>query len=364
MVVALLGCHEVVLEEGATVAACEDDDRDGYGPGCWRGPDCNDQYSSRHPGAPEACNTEDDDCDGRVDEGLGAGALCMLACGRTGQLLCSADETRLVCRSTLPEVGCNGQDDDCDGLVDEVEVDDTHCDTGLPGPCADGYLSCRNGMLECINRVAPETVEERCNLRDDDCDGAVDEGPQGGNVTRECYYAAEETEGVGRCRPGTMTCHEGRLGPCTGLIAPQREACNLADDDCDGRVDEVGDCRCEAGTLRVCGAGEPAGVGTCTAGVQTCTPEGFWGTCEGSVAPALEFCSGLDEDCDGAVDESTGVENPGCSVGVGGCRRGGILTCVEGELRCKGEAGAPQIELCDDDLEDEDCDGQVDEGCP
>lgn len=51
-------------------ATCTDADADGYGPGCARGPDCNDTNAAVNPGRPERCgNAVDDNCNGQTDEG-------------------------------------------------------------------------------------------------------------------------------------------------------------------------------------------------------------------------------------------------------------------------------------------------------
>jgi len=51
-------------------APCQDQDGDGFGLSCARGPDCNDQDATVHPGQVEACNYRDDDCNGLVDDAL------------------------------------------------------------------------------------------------------------------------------------------------------------------------------------------------------------------------------------------------------------------------------------------------------
>ncbi|QDG51729.1 hypothetical protein FIV42_13520 [Persicimonas caeni] len=46
------------------------------------------------------------------------------------------------------------------------------CDTGLPGRCGQGKISCDSGTEECVQTLAP--MPEICNGLDDDCNGQVD----------------------------------------------------------------------------------------------------------------------------------------------------------------------------------------------
>ncbi|MCC6216529.1 MAG: hypothetical protein IT376_16825 [Polyangiaceae bacterium] len=149
---------------------------------------------------------------------------------------------------------------------------------------------------------------------------------------------------------------------------PTAEACgNGLDDDQNGFVDEG--CTCSVGATQACYSGVPplAGVGACARGTQTCQISGEfgqWGPCAGSGAPGVEVCEGAaDENCNGLVDESCGCcsgEVRECGIAQGACTLGS-QTCEAGVWgACSG--GTPGTEVCNDQA-DNDCDGQVDEGC-
>lgn len=104
------------------------------------------------------------------------------------------------------------------------------------------------------------------------------------------------------------------LGEPSGDACVRRaERCDGVDEDCDGRIDERLDG--EGPLERPCPFGPPA-VGVCRTGAQRCRDGAWEEACEGTVAPAAESgaCDGLDEDCDGRVDESAPCN--GCPVGV------------------------------------------------
>jgi hypothetical protein len=131
---------------------------------------------------------------------------------------------------------------------------------------------------------------------------------------------------------------------------PAAETCNGIDDDCDGTIDN--------GVTRptTCGTGAcaAAGIETCTAGVwggDTCAP-GLAGT---------EICNGIDDDCDGTVDN--GIASIPTSCGVGACARTGSTTCIGGVAGDSCTPGTPAAaETCGNGIDDN-CNGAIDDNC-
>ncbi len=108
-----------------------------------------------------------------------------------------------------------------------------------------------------------------------------------------------------------------------------------------------------------CGPGESRpceranAFGRC-AGVEPCV-SGSFGTCDAPEA-ALESCNGIDDDCDGNIDEDSIMGSPACMPPGSLCP--GRLECQEGQEVCVEVASTEEV--CD--LIDNDCDGDVDEG--
>lgn len=128
-------------------------------------------------GGPEVCNNLDDDCDGSTDEGdPGGGGGCVTGtpgiCS-AGTLHCSGGSVVCQPNATPTTEVCNGLDDNCNGTTDEG-TGGAACDTGQPGVCGPGTEACQAGTLNCIQTTAGST--ELCETgQDEDCNGEVDE---------------------------------------------------------------------------------------------------------------------------------------------------------------------------------------------
>ncbi|MCB9642230.1 MAG: SH3 domain-containing protein [Myxococcales bacterium] len=169
--------------------------------------------------------------------------------------------------------------------------------------------------------------------------------------TRACYTGPSGTKGVGICKEGTQGCSSGKWGSCSGEVKPGKESCNGKDDDCDSKVDE----------------GNPGGGGNCTdkgcTGAELC--ENGKIVCRTTGGGSTETCDGIDNDCNGQIDD--GVTRPCYSGppntnGVGRCK-GGTQSCTLGKWgACTDEILPGATEVCGNNTDDN-CDGQVDEGC-
>lgn len=80
--------------------------------------------------------------------------------------------------------------------------------------------------------------------------------------------------------------------------------------------------------------------------------------CASPVAPGIEACDGIDNDCDGVTDESFGTET--CGIGV--CRRT-MDRCIAGRWQMCTPSAPDPFETCGNGLDDN-CNGLVDEDCP
>jgi hypothetical protein len=276
--------------------------------------------------ATEECDGADDNCDGQVDEGCsctngqtqpcyaGPGGTQNVGTCKSGTQTCAGGAWGACNGQVLPGTElCNNTDDDCDGAKDEGNPESgATCNTGQAGPCAAGLTSCQSGIKVCVGTTAPST--EVCDAKDNNCNGATDEGNPGSGLP--C-----STGIPGPCGPGITSCTSGSI-VCNGNVQPSTEVCDTVDNNCNGQADEG--CQCVNGAMQGCYTGPPGtqGIGPCHGGTQTCA-SGQWGSCVGQVIPSSETCAnGQDENCSGQADENCGCTHDLCTVGpvlVAGC---------------------------------------------
>ena len=372
--------------------------------------DCDDGDASAHPGADEYCDGADNDCDGDVDEddaidattwyldadGDGYGdptqsaAACAQPVGYAADAL-DCDDADGAVHPAASEI-CNGVDDDCDGDVDEDDAVDAatwYVDADL-----DGYGDGATGVQGCTQpsgAVADATdcddadaaihpgASELCDGVDNDCDGAVDEDDAIDALT---WYADSDGDGYGDAGALTAACtlpsgHVADSSDCddrNNTVHPgAAESCDSLDNDCDGSVDEGVQSTWYADA-------DSDGYGDASSSADACArPSGFVADAtdcddgDGAVNPlASERCDGVDNDCDGTVDEDDAIDAPVWYIDSDGDGYGATsyttAACIQpagysaDATDCNdfdGDDYPGARELCDG--VDNDCDGDVDE---
>jgi len=398
------------------------------------GDDCDDSRGTIHPDAVELCGGLDDDCDGLVDEAdpdLQGTATFYLDGDADGYGLASG--TASGCTAPLGYAALSGDCNDSDTAyhpgaseTDCHDPADYNCDgsTGYADLDGDGWVACE----ECDDgdTAAHPGATELCDGRDNDCDGTVDEDDADDAPT---WYADADSDGFGdpaasarACSVPTgfvsdaTDCDDARSATHPGAL----EWCNGHDDNCDGTTDE--DEAIDAPAWYADADSDGYGVDTST-DVSCEAPDGFaalpgdcddadsaynpgvteddcgdlsdyncdgatgytdadgdgWAACEecddsdARINPdATEVCDGVDDDCDGIVDEADAEDALTWYADADGDGYGDAAAITDA---CSAPSGTvPGASDCDDsdaathpgaleycDGHDDDCDGVTDE---
>jgi hypothetical protein len=345
----------------------KDDDNDSYADPL----DCKPLDPKVNPGMDEKCNGHDDDCDGAVDDenalgckvyyidedadGFGVAAQLKCLCAKAGafttMLAGDCVDSDAAVNPSAAET-CDGIDNDCDNSIDEgftnsdtdpladcVDTDDDN--DGVPDPSdncptvpnPDQLDSDKDGQgnlcdgdadgdgtpdpLDCDPKDpgAYPGAEEKCNGKDDDCDGLKDEpGATGCGI----FFLDMDKDGWGKDGDSKCLCDESgnylaiAAGDCNdsnNQIHPQAtELCNGADDNCDGTKDGENALGCTTYYLDADGDGYgKPGESHCYCGAT-----GNWkvtnnqdcNDTDAAVSPvAVETCDGKDNNCNSVADE-------------------------------------------------------------
>ena len=387
-------CNGLVDDGVVTQDWYLDDDDDGYGAGtpvadCQSpGPDyvledgdCDDTQFQVNPGATEVCNGIDDDCNGLIDDGAasvdwyldgdddgyGAGTP-VNDCQAPGPDYVQQDgdcnDNDATVNPGVSEI-CNGIDDDCNGLIDDGLVNqdwylDADSDTygagtpvndcQAPGP---DYVLLSGDCDDADAAVNPGATEV-CNDIDDDCNGLIDDGL----VNQDWYLDADsDTYGAGTpvndCQaPGPdYVLLSGDCDDADAAVNPgAAEVCNDIDDDCNGLIDDG----LVTQDWYLDNDGDNYGTGTpvndCQApGPNYALQDGDCDDTDASINPgAAEDCNGIDDNCNGQVDEGLTnndwfLDDDGDGYGAGAP----TASCV---------APGPNYVLLDGDCDDNDAD--------
>ncbi|MBI5607395.1 MAG: putative metal-binding motif-containing protein [Deltaproteobacteria bacterium] len=314
--------------------------------------DCNDGLAAVKPGATEACDSLDNDCNGKTDEPGATGCKTWYV-DKDGDSYGVAGEGSCLCLAYPPystqkggdcndsnnqvspqaQELCDGVDNDCDGKTDEEGA--TGCTNYLLDADGDAYGV--SGQSKCLCKsAAPYTAanggdcndksstvhpaaSEACDTVDNNCDGLTDTANATGCSS---FFQDGDGDGYGTpyaapkclCSPSvpftTATsgdCNDGDKAVYPGAA----EVCNGKDDNCDGSSDPAGSGGCS--TYYADGDGDGFGSSNsaqCLCAASSPFTAGKGGDCSdqnAAVHPgATESCNSLDDDCNGKTDESGG----------------------------------------------------------
>lgn len=404
-------CDGMIDEELPLTTYYRDYDRDGYGnllaviiiscsqPAGYvtNSLDCNDQDNTIYPGAPELCDGKDNNCDGRIDEGIyfadrdrdGYGDPASGSCVPQAGYVSNDDDCNDMNRDVhpgMPEI-CDGTDNDCNGVTDDgfplntyyLDADgDGYGDINKPVQnCTQptGY-AVNSGDCNIFDNTVYPGAPEICDSKDNDCNGVTDDG-----FTLNTYYLDADNDGYGDISNSIESCSQ-QAGyvlnntDCNdndATIYPNApELCDGKDNDCNGQVDEG---------ITYYKDVDADGYGNITKPKISCSqPAGYVNNSldckdnDATIHPgAPEVCDGKDNDCNGAIDDGVTITyyRDADGDGYGNISRTRAACTqpagyVSNSTDCNdnnSNINPGKTEICGNNIDDN-CNGEVNEGCP
>ncbi len=324
-------------DEGVKITFYKDSDNDGFGdinniietcsaPDGYveNNNDCNDTEHNTNPDAQEICDGIDNNCNGKIDTEDNTLEDAPLADNQNG--ICNG--SKKICNNEwinpdyttlnsyeLNDESCNSIDNNCNGETDEGYII-TNISCGI-GECSNtGRLECQNGQE--IDTCTPnQPSEEVCDGIDNNCNGEIDEG------LKITFYKDSDNDGFGDINNTIEACSlpDGYVENNNDCDDTEHNTNPDAQEICDGT-----DNNCNSETDENFPDSDNDGIADC---VDNCVytqnvnqldadDDNMGNACDcylgNSNIAIQEICNGIDDNCDGQVDEGNVCATDNCVV--------------------------------------------------